>query len=234
MIFPSTVTKTYPEFFAQTEDGTFRFIKGAQDEAVAAKKDRDLAKAWTRAKRYEGKGCLNAVDNAEGVLARLFVGKKVADLKSIAAIDRVLLNAELKATQDMGLLGSGAPDRAARIAVMQRKGTLGMNAVLSLSLALARMSAAIEGKELWSGIRAQMQETMAKTIAANGGVKLMPPDLAQKLGSTEGREVWQALEKNLNLDELVQGLQALARSKPEEVKLHELLRQQLPVYDAEV
>ncbi|MFH1219917.1 MAG: hypothetical protein V1694_05640 [Candidatus Eisenbacteria bacterium] len=234
MIFPSMVAKTYPKFFTQTEDGTYRFAKGVQDEAVAAKKDRDLTQAWTRAKRYEGKGCLNAVDNAEGVLARLFVGKKVTDLKSIAAIDRVLLNAELKATKDAGLLGSGTPDRAARIAVMQRKGTLGMNAILSLSLALARLSAAIEGKDLWSGIRAQMQETMAKAIAAGGGVKLLPVEVAKQLGPQEGRELWQTLKAELDLAQFVQGLQALARSKPGEVKLHELLRQQLPVYDVEV
>lgn len=117
---------------------------------------------------------------------------------------------------------------------MQRKGTLGMNAILSLSLALARMSASIEGKDLWSGIRAQMQETMAKTIAANGGAKLLPVEVAKQLGPQEGKDLWQTLKADLNLAQLELGLQALARSKPGEVKLHELLRQQLPVYDAEV
>jgi len=235
MILPSRFTKEYPELFKRTEDGTYRFAKAVDDESVAAKNNAELTKAWTRAKRYEGKGCLNAVDNAEGVLAGLFVGKHVTELESIAAIDRILLEAELKATQDVGLLdAAAASERASRITVMQRKGTLGMNAILSLSLALARLSAAIEGKDLWSGIRAQMKETMAKTIAANGGVKLLPPDLVQKLGPKEGKELWRTLEKNLSYDELVQGLKALAQSKPEGVKLHDLLRQQLPVYAVEV
>jgi len=235
MILPSRFTKAYPELFKRTEDGTYRFAKAVDDESIAAKRDAELSKAWTRAKRYEGKGCLNAVDNAEGVLAGLFVGKHVTEMESIAAIDRILLEAELKATQDVGLLdAAAASERASRITVMQRKGTLGMNAILSLSLALARLFAAIEGKDLWSGIRAQMKETMAKTIAANGGVKLLPPDLAQKLGPKEGKELWRTLEKNLSYDDLVQGLKALARSKPEGVNLHDLLRQQLPVYAVEV
>ncbi|HVP58836.1 MAG TPA: hypothetical protein VMU02_12145, partial [bacterium] len=235
MIMPSRLTKTYPDLFRRTDDGTYRFAKTADDESIAAKNDAELSKAWTRAKRYEGKGCLNAVDNAEGVLAKLFVGKKVTELESIAAIDRILLEAELKATQDIGLLdAAAASERASRIAVMQRKGTLGMNAILSLSLALARVAAAVEGRDLWSGIRAQMKETMAKAIAANGGTKLLPPDLAQKLGPKEGKELWQTLVNGLTYEELVQGLQALARTKPADVKLHELLRQQLPVYAVEV
>jgi hypothetical protein len=232
MIFPSALTRDYADLFTRTEDGTYRFAKSASDAAVAAKHSPDLAKVWARAKRYEGKGCLNAVDNAEGPLAGLFVGKKVTELEGIAAIDRTLLDAELKATQDVGLLESAAAtDRATRIAVMQRKGTMGMNAILSMSLALARMSAAIEGKDLWSRVRDQMQETMAKTIAANDGVKLLPADVAKRLSPKAGEQPWQALKAELSLDEMVQALQALARSKPSE-KLHELLRHELPVYGA--
>ena len=95
------------------------------------------------------------------------------------------------------------------------------------------MSVAIEGKDLWSGIRTQMQETMAKTIAANGGVKLLPAEFAKQVSLRQGQDLWQTLKAQLSLDQLVQGLQALARSKPGEVKLHELLRQQLPVYGLE-
>jgi enolase len=235
MIFPSRFTKNHPDLFKRTDDGTYRFAKDVDDEAIAAKDDAELKEAWTRAKRYEGKGCLNAVDNVENLLADLFVGKKVTDLDGIASIDRVLLQAELKATQDMGLLNSAsASERTSRIAVMQRKGTLGMNAILSLSLALARLSAAINGKDLWSGIREQMQETMAKAIAANGGMKVLPSELAQGVRLRDDQELWQALKEQLSFDELKQGLQALTRSKPEEVMLHELLRQQLPVYEVEV
>jgi enolase len=231
MIFPSETTKKYPELFRRTDDGTYRFAKDVSDERIAAKNDAELKKAWRLGRRYDGKGCLNAVENAEGLLAGLFVGKKVTDLGSVAAIDKVLLEAELEATQGAGLAnGAVASGRAGRIAVMQRKGTLGMNAILSLSLALARLSAAIEGKDLWSGIRGQMKETMAKTIAANGGVKHLRADVAKKVGAGEGPVPWQTLSKELTLEELEQGLQALAKSMPEDAKLYELLRQQLPVY----
>jgi hypothetical protein len=225
------VTKKYPELFKRTEDGTYRFAKDVTEEAVAAKSDPELQRAWRRASRYEGKGCLNAADNAEGPLARLFLGKKVTDLGGIADIDRVLLEAELAATRAAGLADEAAvSDRARRVAIMQRKGTMGMNAILSLSLALARLSAAIQGKDLWSGIREQMKETAAKTIAANGGVKVLQPEAARKIGAGEGRELWTALKRELTLAELEQALQAMARSKPEGAKLHELLRRELPVY----
>jgi hypothetical protein len=60
-----------------------------------------------------------------------------------------------------------------KIALMQRKGNIGMNAILSLSLALARLKGAMQGKWLWEVIREQMCEAMAKTIADNGGVKII-------------------------------------------------------------
>jgi enolase len=231
MIVPSEITRKYPDLFKRAEDGTYRFAKDVTDEAIAAKHDDHLSRAWRRASRYEGKGCLNAADNAEGPLARLFVGKKVADLGGIAAIDRMLLEAELKATQDLGLVdAAAASDRASRTAVMQRKGTMGMNAILSLSLALARLSAAVNGKDLWSGIRDQMTETMAKAIASGGGTKILPPELAQRVGSGAGEEAWRAIKAGLTMDELEQGLKALAKAKPKDVKLHEILRQHLPVY----
>jgi hypothetical protein len=113
---------------------------------------------------------------------------------------------------------------------MQRKGTMGMNAILSLSLALARLSAAVNGKDLWSGIRDQMTETMAKAIASGGGTKILPPELAQRVGSGAGEEAWRAIKAGLTMDELEQGLKALAKAKPKDVKLHEILRQHLPVY----
>lgn len=235
MIMPSEITRKHPDLFKRTEDGTYRFAKDATDERIAAKNDAELKKAWRRAKRYEGKGCLNAAANAEGVLADLFVGKKVTELESIANIDRILLEAEFKAAQDKGLVdGTSGSDRESRVAVMQRKGALGMNAILSLSLALSRLSASIEGKDLWSDIREQMTETMAKAIAANGGAKLLPADAARRVAGKEGKGLWQAMAAELTLDELNQGLRALAKAKPANVKLHDLLRAQLPVYEAEV
>ena len=232
MIFPSEVTKKFSDLFTRTEDGTYRFRKEVTDEAIAAKNDVALKKMWTRARRYDGMGCLNAVDNVENILAPLFLGKRVLDLEGVAAIDRVLLNAEVKAAQDAGLAdASMVSNRNYRIDLMQRKGTLGMNAILSLSLALARLSAAVDGKDLWSKIRDQMRETMAKAIAANGGLQILPKELAEKVQAKEGQDLWRALMESLDLDQLKQGLQALGKSIPKETKLHEVLRQQLPVYE---
>ena len=76
-----------------------------------------------------------------------------------------------------------------------------------------------------------MKDTIAKTIAANGGLKVLPADLARKIGGGEGPGLAQALKTDLTLDELELGLQALAKSIPKDAKLYELLRQQLPVYN---
>jgi len=51
---------------------------------------------------------------------------------------------------------------------MQREGVLGMNAILSMSLALGRVIAASDGRELWQLIRDMAAEAMAKFVDANG------------------------------------------------------------------
>jgi enolase len=98
-------------------------------------------------KRYGGKGCLNAVDNVTQVIAPLFLGQKISALGSLADIDRELLLLELDLATKRGKISASAtPD--ARIAIMQRKANLGMNAMLSISLALGRLIAARDGLEL--------------------------------------------------------------------------------------
>jgi enolase len=99
---------------------------------------------------------------------------------------------------------------------MQRKGVLGMNAILSMSLALGRAIAARDGKELWQLIREMAAETMARFVAANakGGDK---KDLATL--------------KRMGFDELKTQFQKTAGAAIKEQKtIYELLREQLKVY----
>ncbi len=168
----SPVSKKYPELFVlQRIDKTYRFKKHVNDEIVASKKNDELSELWRRVKRFKGKGCLNAVDNVDTLISKALLGKRISELGEVVELDRMLLELEKNLAIERKTLSSDA-SRDEQIGVMQRKGNLGMNAILSVSLALARLKGAMEGKALWSVVREQMTETMSKTIAANGGVKL--------------------------------------------------------------
>jgi hypothetical protein len=54
------------------------------------------------------------------------------------------------------------------IVTMQRKQNLGMNAILSISLALARGVAHVRGQELWELLREEMLVIIARLAAAHG------------------------------------------------------------------
>jgi enolase len=147
IIEASPLTRKYPQYFVYKEkEKTYRFAPGVKGEALA-KEDRELAELWVRSKRYNGKGCLNAVANVTEVLAPLFVGQRISALGSIADLDRELLLMELDLAIKRGKISPNASAEE-KIQVMQRKANLGMNAVLSLSLALGRLVAARDGKEL--------------------------------------------------------------------------------------
>ncbi|KAG7372283.1 enolase [Nitzschia inconspicua] len=75
-------------------------------------------------KRYMGKGCLQAVKNANTVLADAVMGIDVADQR---AIDDAMLKAD------------GTPNKA----------NLGANAILGISLAASKAGAGIQGIPLW-------------------------------------------------------------------------------------
>ncbi len=166
IIRPSDTTKKYPDLFSGAGDGTYRFKKGTSFNDVKAKADDELLRLWKKSRRYEGKGCMDAVKHIETILAKAFTGKKLSELGSLVEIDRELLKLESEEAKDIGLLSNNASSEE-KIRVMQRKGVLGMNAILSMSLALGRAVAARDGKELWQLIREMASETMAKFIAAN-------------------------------------------------------------------
>ena len=159
-------------------------------------------------------GCMDAVKHIESVLADAFVGRKLMTLGSLLDTDKELLSLELEQAISAGRISKSA-SKDEKIHAMQRKGVLGMNAILSMSLALGRAVAASNGKELWQLIREMAGETMAKFVDANAkGKKKSLADL-----------------KTTDFDEL----QSLFRSAAEEAikdgkNIYELLRDQLPVY----
>ncbi|MFH2204708.1 MAG: hypothetical protein ABIJ96_16460 [Elusimicrobiota bacterium] len=141
-------TRKYPRLFTYDEkQKTYRFAANVDAETISAQNDDELAGIWMRAKRYGGKGCLNAVANAEETIAPSFLGKKLSELGGLADIDRELLRLELDLAQKRGKVAADASDEK-KIAAMQVKANLGMNAILSVSLALGRLIAARDGVEL--------------------------------------------------------------------------------------
>ena len=147
IIEANPLTRKFPNYFVHNEkEKTYRFAPNVKAEAVA-KENAELAELWMRSKRYGGKGCLNAVANVIEVVAPRFLGQKISALGSLGDIDRELLLMELDLAVRRGKIAADAPAEE-KIQIMQRKANLGMNAVLSLSLALGRLIAAREGKEL--------------------------------------------------------------------------------------
>jgi len=141
-------TDRFPDLFDGKDGGrTFRFKKGLTNDAIAAKQDKDLSELWRRAQRYAGKGCLNAADNVEKHIAPLFVGKTLAEVGNLMDVDRQMLALELDLATKRQKIASNAASEE-KIHMMQRKANLGMNAILSVSLAMGRLIAARDGLEL--------------------------------------------------------------------------------------
>jgi enolase len=141
------LTRKYPQYFVYNEkDKTYKFASGVKAD-VLAKENSELADLWVRSKRYGGKGCLNAVANVTEVLAPRFLGQKISSLGGMVDLDRELLLMELELAEKRSKIAPDAPAEE-KIRIMQRKANLGMNAVLTLSLALGRLIAARDGREL--------------------------------------------------------------------------------------
>lgn len=218
IIVPGELTRKYPDLFSDASDGTYRFKKDVDFAAVKAKNDENLLKRWRLARRYDGKGCMEAVRHIETVLAKAFTGRRLSQLGSLLEVDKELLNLEKEQAIAAGILSDNASDED-KIRAMQRKGVLGMNAILSVSLALGRAIAASQGKELWQLIREMASETMAKFVEAN-------------TKSPEKKDL--ASLKTMDFDELKTEFINTAQSAiTEGKKIYELLREQLPVYPVE-
>jgi hypothetical protein len=213
MIEPSETTKKYADLFKAAGDGTFRFKKDVKADDVRAKNDEKLTALWRKSRRYDGKGCMDAVQHIETVLAKAFVGKKIGELGSLLDTDKQLLGLELEQAIAAGRISKGA-SQDEKIHAMQRKGLLGMNAILSMSLALGRAVAAADGRELWQLIRDIASDTMANFIDANAKGKKSLADL-----------------KKTDFDDLQKVYREAAAAAIKDGKsITELLRAQLPVY----
>jgi len=177
IIEASPLTRKYPGYFTYNDkDKTYRFLPSVKAD-VLAKENPELAELWMRARRYGGKGCLNAVANVTQIVAPLFLGKKIGSLGSLGDIDRELLLLELDLAEKRGkIAGDATPEQ--KIQIMQRKANLGMNAVLSLSLALGRLVAARDGKELPEVLR-DMERTIDRDYLY--GVKQAEPVHAEQV-----------------------------------------------------
>lgn len=144
----------FPALFRGVEPGVYAFAKDLDEARVRAELDDALTALFQRAGRYGGKGCLGAVDNVLQVIAPSFEGRDVATL-TLLDVDRTLLHLEARTARRRGKLGADAGEDE-RIHVMQRKQNLGMNAMLSVSLALGRAIARVHGKELYEVMREEM------------------------------------------------------------------------------
>jgi enolase len=169
------LTRKFPHYFVYKEkEKTYRFSPDVKAEAVT-KEDRELADLWIRSKRYGGKGCLNAVANVTEVVAPRFLGQRISSLGSLSDIDRELLLMELDLAMRRGKISPTASAEE-KIQVMQRKANLGMNAILSLSLALGRLVAARDGRELPEVLR-EMEQTIDRDYLY--GIKAPAPVLEE-------------------------------------------------------
>jgi enolase len=215
IIAPGELTKKHPDVFTDAGDGTYRFKKDLDYAAIKAKNDQNLLNRWRQARRYDGKGCMEAVKHIETVLAKAFTGRRLAKLGSLLDVDKELLRLEHDQAVAVGLLSDKASNED-KIKVMQRKGVLGMNAILSMSLALGRAIAASQGKELWQLIREMAGETMAKFAAAN---------------AKNGDKKDLAALKTMDFEELkARFIKTSQEAIKENKNIYELLREQLPVY----
>jgi len=213
IIRPGELTKKYPEMFKDAGDRTYRFKKDVKFSDIQAKNDSKLLALWKKTRRYDGKGCMDAVEHIETVLAKAFTGRKLAELGNLLETDRELLRLEYEQAVSLGLINNNAAADD-KIAIMQRKGVLGMNAILSMSLALGRAIAARDGKELWQLIRSMAAETMVKFVAANG---------------KGGKDA--AALKAMDFESLKAEFRKTAEPAIKENKtIYELLRKELPVY----
>ena len=200
----SPVVTKHPELFELHPDKTYRFKKSITEKEIRSTGDDQLTRLWERANRYQGKGCLNAVDNVLNIIRPAFVNRPVADFNSIFEIDKILLGLELKTARERDKL-SGNETGDDLIEIMQRKGNLGMNAILSVSLALARMVAHLRGEDLWMLLRESIKEVMARTIDDES-------------------------KKDLPFEELKIEFRNFAQRLTGKKKLYQVIREQVPIY----
>lgn len=160
------VIDAHPTLFVKREPGVYAFADGVEESRVKELADDELLAFFERARRYDGKGCLHAVENVSTVIAPAFAGR-IASTLTLKEVDRTLLSLELQVAQRRGKIKESTP-MSERIHVMQRKQNLGMNAILSVSLAMARGLAHLRGLDLFELMREEMLAIIEKLSRMNG------------------------------------------------------------------
>ena len=163
--YPEVIGR-HPSLFTEYEPGVYAFAKEIQEPRIKALDDDELLALFQRTQRYDGKGCLNAIENIRTIIAPAFTEKPVAEF-TLMDIDRTLLLLELQVAMRRGKIDDSSP-MSERISVMQRKQNLGMNAVLSVSLAMARGLAHLKGQDLFEMLREEMLAIIEKLARMNG------------------------------------------------------------------
>ncbi len=191
----------HPSFFHDVEPGVYKFSDEVGDAQIKEVGDHALTEVFARSQRYNGKGCLNAADNVREFIAPAFAGRPVSAM-SLKDIDRTLLSLELNVARRRGKISEDASTEE-QIAVMQRKQNLGMNAMLSISLALARAVAHLQGKDLYEILREEIY-TITERVARDHGITVEGsrfPDYVAALRKvnakleTEGKPLFEVLRE---------------------------------------
>jgi len=156
----------HANFFAEIEQGVFVFKDRVSPHHIAAAADPTLSDLFARTRRYNGKGCMNAVAGVHQLIAPHFQDSNVSAW-DLFDVDRALLGLEVETARRRGKLADDASTDDL-IAIMQRKQNLGMNAMLSVSLALSRGIAHVQGKQLYEMVREEMLDIITRLAAAHG------------------------------------------------------------------
>jgi enolase len=229
----SPVVDKHRDLFSEQGDKTYKFKKELTTNDITQTEDQELFALWNMSQRYGGMGCKNAVKNVLNIIAKEFISKKAVDFTSIIELDRKLLTIEKETAIKRGKVSQNATSDEF-IKIMQRKGNLGMNAILSMSLAVGRLIAHIQGKDLWQLLREEMKQTVARAILAHGGLDLISDGLTkEKLQQLQGSKdmSWRLFCDNLTFDDLIMGLQKVEEKvKKDDIKLYQVLREQMQIY----
>ncbi|UCE40005.1 MAG: hypothetical protein JSV17_11040 [Candidatus Aminicenantes bacterium] len=157
--YPEVIGR-HPALFIEREPGVYAFAENTDESRIKELEDDELLALFQRTQRYEGKGCLNAVENVGTLIAPVFSNKAATEF-TLKDVDRKLLSLELRVAQRRGKIHDATPHQT-KLSVMQRKQNLGMNAMLSVSLAMARGLAHLKGQALYEMLREEMLAIIEK------------------------------------------------------------------------
>jgi enolase/phosphohistidine swiveling domain-containing protein len=172
----------HPGLFVEHETGVYAFAGNIDESRIKERDDDELLALFHRTQRFDGKGCLNAVENVGTVIAPAFANKAVSEL-TIKDVDHTLLSLELQVAQRRGKILDTTP-LPMRLFTMQRKQNLGMNAILSVSLAMARGLAHLKGQDLYEMLREEMMAIIEK-LARNYSVKISGSRFSDYVGALQ-------------------------------------------------